>query len=105
LQLLIDTALKFSEGEVEVRLWHENDQVHIAVSDQGIGIAHDKLEAIFETFYQIDNSSTRRYGGVGVGLAIVRLILERHHVEIGVESTEGKGSTFSFALPVAVLPS
>lgn len=103
LQLLIDNALKFSEGPVHVRIYPADGKVQIAISDHGIGIAQDKIQTIFETFYQIDNSSTRRYGGVGVGLAIVQLILDRHNAPIRVDSIEGQGSTFSFALPTAVI--
>lgn len=106
LQQLMDNALKFSkekETSVEVRAIQQAQGVAIEVQDYGIGIAEDKLKQIFETFYQIDNSTTRRYGGTGVGLAIVRLILEKHNVEIRVESQLGKGSQFSFTLPIANL--
>jgi signal transduction histidine kinase len=103
LHLLLDNALKFSDGPVQVKMYHNDGKIHIAVSDHGIGIAQDKIQTIFETFYQIDSSSTRRYGGVGVGLAIVQLILERHNAPIRVDSIEGHGSTFSFSLPVAEL--
>lgn len=103
LQLLLDNALKFSDGMVQVRIYHADGKIHVAISDHGIGIAQDKFQIIFETFYQIDSSSTRRYGGVGVGLAIVQLILERHNAPIQVESVEGQGSTFSFSLPAAAI--
>lgn len=106
LQQLMDNALKFSKQQqtpVEVRAARCDAGTHIAVRDYGIGIAEDKLKQIFETFYQVDNSTTRRYGGTGVGLSIVRLILEKHNVEIHVESQLGKGSTFSFTLPEADL--
>lgn len=100
LQLLIDNALKFSDEEIEIRAQRKNKEVIISVKDKGIGIAKNELEAIFESFYQVDSSSTRRYGGTGVGLAIVRLILENHDTEIHVESREKYGSTFSFRLPI-----
>jgi signal transduction histidine kinase len=103
LQMLIDNALKFSQANVEVNAVRMGDKVRVSVRDYGIGIARDKIEKIFESFYQVDSSSTRRYGGSGVGLAIVRLILDHHDVSILVESEEGKGSTFSFDLPVAEL--
>ncbi len=103
LQMLIDNALKFSQENVEVNAMRVGDKVRVSVRDYGIGIARDKLEKIFESFYQVDPSSTRRYGGSGVGLAIVRLILDHHNVPILVESEEGQGSTFSFELPVAEL--
>ncbi|MBC6938121.1 MAG: sensor histidine kinase [Chloroflexi bacterium] len=101
MQLLIDNALKFSQQNVEVLGQRQDDWVLIAVKDYGIGIAPDKIERIFDSFYQIDNSTTRRYGGLGVGLAIVRFILERHKTRIEVKSQEGKGSSFSFRLPIA----
>lgn len=103
LQLLLDNALKFSQENVEVKAVHVGNKVRVSVRDYGIGIARDKIEKIFESFYQVDNSSTRRYGGAGVGLAIVRLILDHHKVPILVESEEGKGSTFSFELPIVEL--
>lgn len=103
LQLLIDNALKFSKKAVEVSAEQIDDRVRVSVQDYGIGIAHDQLEAIFDIFYQVEHSSTRRYGGMGVGLAIVRLILDHHDSKISVESEVGKGSTFSFTLPVVIL--
>ncbi len=99
LQLLIDNALKFSEGKVLLAARLLDGEVEISVTDQGIGIPQDKLDKIFDPFYQVDNSDARRFGGIGVGLAIVRLILEHHHVLIKVRSELGQGSTFSFALP------
>lgn len=99
LQLLMDNALKFSERPIEIVVRRKNDAIKISVKDQGIGIAEDQLGAIFDLFYQIDHSSTRRYGGVGVGLAIVRLILDHHQTKLEVETQPGEGSTFSFELP------
>jgi len=99
LQLLIDNALKFSDDRVFVAAHWIDGETEISVIDTGIGIPQDKLGRIFEPFYQVDNSDARRYGGIGVGLAIVRLILERHHVPIRVKSELGKGSIFSFTLP------
>ncbi len=101
LQLLVDNALKFSEKDVEVHVHQKDDHVMIAVKDYGIGIPKDKQEAVFQTFYQVDSSSTRRVGGMGVGLAIVQLILERHGTKIVLQSDEGQGSIFAFSLPVA----
>lgn len=103
LQLLIDNALKFSEDDVEVIIEQREQQVYFAVRDHGIGIPKDQLETIFELFYQVDGSTTRRYNGTGVGLAIVKLILDKHLVTIQVESAEGQGSTFSFLLSAAKL--
>lgn len=100
LQLLMDNALKFSQGKVEVSAKRDGNHVKFTIRDHGIGIAQDELDKIFEIFYQVDASSTRRYGGTGVGLAIVRLILDRHNTFISVNSTQGEGSTFSFVLPI-----
>jgi signal transduction histidine kinase len=103
MQMLMDNALKFSQGHVYISAVSVGEKVRVSVRDSGIGIARDKLEKIFESFYQVDSSSTRRYGGAGVGLAIVRLILDQHNASIIVESEEGKGSTFSFELPIVEL--
>jgi signal transduction histidine kinase len=103
LQLLIDNALKFSEDSVEVEVLKIEQGIKIAIKDKGIGISDKHLENIFETFFQVENSSTRRYGGTGVGLAISSLILDKHNSQIMVDSVVGKGSTFSFILPVAQL--
>ena len=70
-------------------------------SDEGIGIPEDKLEKIFERFYQVDGSSKRRFGGTGLGLAIVQEIIHGHSGEITVESELGVGSTFRFTVPIA----
>ncbi len=101
LQLLIDNALKFSQEYVTVRVRKVRDGVRVEVIDNGIGIPNDQHVRIFEPFYQVDSSSTRRFNGTGVGLAIVRLILERHAITIKVKSKAGKGSTFSFVVPKA----
>lgn len=101
LQLLLDNALKFSEKAVDLSVHVRDDTLCIAIRDSGIGIERDMLDKIFDPFYQIDHSDSRHFGGLGVGLAIARLILERHHTGIQVESKLGKGSAFSFALPLA----
>lgn len=100
LQLLLDNALKFSKETVVIRVEKDGDDIFFSVKDRGIGIMPEKLEEIFGAFVQLDNSSTRRYGGIGVGLALVKLILDHHGTHIVVESTIGKGSCFSFRLPV-----
>ncbi len=103
LQLLLDNALKFSEQTVEIKASRADNWLTIAITDHGIGIPVDKLDRIFESFYQIDSSTTRRYSGMGIGLAIVRFILDRHHCRISVTSVENQGSTFTFSLPVVEL--
>ena len=77
---LMDNAAKFSPqgGLGRVRAWAERDQITIAVSDEGIGIPSDKLARLFERFYQVDGSSSRRFGGMGIGLALCCVIVEAH---------------------------
>ncbi len=98
---LIENAIKFTpaEGEVVVRAMPADLGILISVKDTGIGIAPDKLEEIFEPFHQLDGSPTRRYGGTGLGLALVKIILEAHGAELSVASEEGRGTEFQFTLP------
>jgi signal transduction histidine kinase len=70
----------------------------ITITDTGIGIPAARLNEIFEAFHQLDGSSTRRYGGTGLGLSLVRQIVEAHGSMLEVQSTEGRGSTFRFPL-------
>ncbi|MBI3072907.1 MAG: PocR ligand-binding domain-containing protein [Deltaproteobacteria bacterium] len=74
--------------------------VKICVSDTGIGIPKDNLDKVFETFYQVDNSSTREFGGTGLGLSIVKNFVESHGGHVSVDSEVGVGSTFTLVLPV-----
>ncbi len=99
---LLSNAIKFSPsgGEVCVRVRAVNGDVRVDVQDNGIGIPKDKLDRIFDRFYQVDGSTTRRFGGTGLGLAIVKRIVELHHGRVWAESGEGKGSTFSFVIPI-----
>lgn len=98
---LLDNALKFTPegGEVIVEAIEKNDLVTIAVIDRGIGIPADRIDEIFEPFHQLDSSMTRRYGGTGLGLAMVRRIIEAHGFEIRIESLVHEGSRFEFSLP------
>jgi len=77
----------------------KGEDVVILVMDNGIGIAPKNHELIFESFRQVDGTSTRRYGGSGLGLSIAKKFVEVHGGEIWVESIEGAGSTFGFRLP------
>lgn len=103
LMQLLDNAIKFTPAgkSVELRLSAEEEYVQVSVTDEGIGIPEDRREEIFEPFHQLDGSSTRRYGGTGLGLALVRQIIEAHGSSIQVISGVEIGSTFEFSLPRA----
>jgi signal transduction histidine kinase len=100
---LLMNAIKFtpSGGSVTVRVHREEEEVVLEVGDTGIGIPLDQQEHIFDRFYQVDGSIRRRYGGVGLGLAVVKEIVEAHGGTVGVQSEEGKGSTFAVTLPIS----
>ncbi len=102
---LLSNALKFtpSGGQVVVRasLRHDGRKVRVAVTDTGVGVPADQLDDIFKSFYQVDGSATREIGGAGLGLAVVKSIVEAHGEKVSVDSEEGTGSTFTFTLPVA----
>jgi signal transduction histidine kinase len=101
---LMDNAIKFTPagGKVGLLIKRESDTlVKISVADTGIGIPKNRLHELFEPFHQLDSSSTRRYGGTGLGLALVRQILDAHGSVIDVQSEEGKGTIFGFPLLVA----
>ncbi len=100
---LADNGVKFTPagGQVTVSVDNRDGLVRFAVRDSGIGIPASRLTEIFEPFQQLDGTSTRRYGGTGLGLALVRRIVEAHGSEIRVTSREHEGSEFSFYLPAA----
>lgn len=106
LHLLLENALKFDPDNNPIKIiakQHDDQHVYLAVKDQGIGIPADKLEDIFKEFYQVDSTTTRRFGGSGVGLALVKLLVERMDLQINVKSKLKKGSTFSLLLPISKL--
>lgn len=114
---LVDNALKFSDGGEVTTLVklreHSGERVRVQfeVADTGIGISKQSLDHLFDTFYQVDETLTRKYGGMGLGLAVARRLVEGLGGTVGVNSTEGEGSTFWFSLlldvaarPVATNP-
>ncbi|MBP1704416.1 MAG: multi-sensor signal transduction histidine kinase [Chloroflexi bacterium] len=99
---LVHNAVKFSAagGEVVIRVQPGEGEVVVAVVDHGTGIPASALPRIFERFFKVDRSRAREGGGTGLGLAITRHVVEAHGGRIWVESEEGAGSTFAFAIPV-----
>jgi two-component system phosphate regulon sensor histidine kinase PhoR len=89
---------------VHVKAECEEDQIVVEVNDQGCGISANHLPRLFERFYRVDKARSREQGGTGLGLAIVKHIAVLHHGSVAVESTVGKGSTFSIRLPATQLP-
>lgn len=98
---LIDNAVKFSPegGRIGVRVTDHSEWVEISVSDQGMGMTAQQYEVIFGDFVQADNSDTRRFGGLGLGLAVVRRVVEGHGGTIRGRSAPGRGTTFIIELP------
>lgn len=105
---LISNAVKFTiHGEIVVRVEVEKRirssvTLKFSVKDTGIGIRREDIDCLFQSFSQVDNSSTRKFGGTGLGLAICKRLVEIAEGEIGVETVEGQGSTFSFTMPFGV---
>jgi len=100
---LLDNAIKFTPqgGSVTLTIQREaenNKMMRITLSDTGIGIPENRLAEIFEPFHQLDGTPTRRYGGTGLGLALVRQIVEAHGTVLTAVSSPNEGSTFSFPL-------
>ncbi len=100
---LITNSVKYGKeyGSTQVGLYDMNENILIEVSDDGIGITHNHLPRIFERFYRVDKGRSREQGGSGLGLSIVKHIIEAHHQTINVRSTPVVGSTFGFTLKKA----
>lgn len=100
---LISNSISYGNenGETKVRLYPIDDIVTIEVSDNGLGVADASVPRLFERFYRVEKSRNRKDGGSGLGLSIVKHIIECHNHSISVRSTEGVGSTFIFALDLA----
>ena len=98
---LLFNALKFTSagGRVELRAEKRGEELVLVVTDTGMGISEKNLPHVFDRFWQADGSSKRKYQGVGIGLALVKELVEIHGGRVGVESQEGKGTTFTVKLP------
>ena len=103
LEELIENGIKFNQpgGLVKLESSLKNGIFCFSVIDNGIGIDNENIEDIFEPFHQLDGSSTRHHGGVGLGLSMVKKIVEAHGAELKVDSVKGKGTRFEFSLPTA----
>ncbi len=99
---LLDNGLKFTPagGYCRLEAILDHNRVQVTVSDNGIGIPDEQLHEIFEPFHQLDGSTKRHYAGTGLGLAMVKRILEAHGSQVIVKSEIGHGSQFQFTLPV-----
>ncbi|MGZ3593128.1 MAG: ATP-binding protein [Syntrophales bacterium] len=100
---LLSNAVKYSPdgGEIHITLEDRSNRIYISVSDQGLGMPREVLPIIFEKFYRVDSPAVKKIGGTGIGLSIVKYIVELHNGGITVESEEGKGSKFTFFIPRA----
>jgi signal transduction histidine kinase len=99
----VDNAVRFTPpgGAVTVSAHRHNGSVEVAVSDTGVGIGPEHLPRLFERFYRVDPARSREDGGTGIGLAIARSVVEAHGGHIYAQSELGKGSIFTFDLPVS----
>ncbi|MCL6519729.1 MAG: PAS domain-containing protein [Armatimonadetes bacterium] len=99
---LTNNAIKYSPkgGQITITGTSKDGMVTISVADQGMGIPKDHLPKVFERFHRVDNRDTREVGGTGIGLYLVKHLVEAHGGKIWVESELGKGSTFTFTLPI-----
>ena len=101
---LLSNAVKFTDkGHIEIKAAREGSQVVFSVLDTGMGLSQDDITVIFDLFRQVDESPTRAASGTGLGLAIAKKLVEMHGGQISVESTLGKGSLFTFSIPLEPL--
>ena len=100
---LLSNAVKFSPngGTIRVEAEQREGCVVVKIHDEGIGLAPEMLPQLFRKFFRAGNAATRKIGGTGLGLALVKQIIEAHGGQVWVESTQGAGSTFSFSLPIS----
>ncbi len=99
---IMSNAIKYSPegGKITFQLAKEQNRVKFSIKDQGLGIAREKVDKIFDRFYRVDKARSRELGGTGLGLAISKEIIEAHHGHIWATSKEGQGTTIYFTLPL-----
>lgn len=98
---LLSNAIKFTaDGEVRVKVWQQQNQVCFSVTDTGVGMTAQELKAIFQRFEQADKSTTRKYGGTGLGMAITKQLLDLMDGEIKVNSEKDQGTEFTVMIPL-----
>lgn len=97
--ILFDNAIKYSSREITCSAVLQNEKVHIAVRDQGIGIPKDEVNLVFDRFFRVDKARSRETGGTGLGLSIAKKIVQAHQGEISIESIENEGTTVHIYLP------
>jgi len=98
---LLENAVKYSEGPASIAVSIEQTagEVRVQVKDAGIGISSEEMRHIFERFYRVDKGRSRKLGGIGLGLSIVKTIMEKHQGRVEVQSELGQGSVFTLVLP------
>jgi signal transduction histidine kinase len=101
---ILGNAIKFNKekGGIKVKTAYKkgDDKLTVSIADTGVGIPKNQLPRVFERFYQVDGTTSRKYGGTGLGLAITKSIVEAHGGKIWVDSKVGEGTTFNFTLPI-----
>jgi signal transduction histidine kinase len=100
---LLDNALKFTpvNGDIYVNMKRVGDTIQISIKDTGIGIAPEEMKRLFTKFHRGTSTITYNYEGTGIGLYVTKLIIDEHKGSIAVDSTSGKGSTFTVLIPLA----
>jgi len=98
---VLENAVKYSaeEADIKVSIREESDRAIVSVHDRGIGISEEDLDHIFDRFYTVNKAHSRKLGGAGLGLSIVKTIIDKHQGKMHVSSTLGQGSTFTLSLP------
>jgi signal transduction histidine kinase len=99
---LLTNAIRFTprDGAISIQLTADETEAHVVVQDNGIGLAEDQLEKIFDQFYQVEDHMTRQFGGLGLGLSIAKAFVELHEGRIWAESAGlGQGAAFHIVLP------